>query len=203
MVMIKNLVLATVVMAVAVVGMPTKASAAPILSIAPVFQSGDIGDTFTVDINVLGLAGEEVGSFDLDIAFSNLILLGQSFVLGSGLGDPNNFTETMDLSGGFSGGIIDLAEVSLLAASDLLALQGGNAFTLATLTFRGLSSGVSPLTITQAIFADGDGNALEVGVANGSIQIADQTSVPEPGTLLLLGTGVAVAAFRRRKQKHQ
>ena len=194
----KKLVLA-VLLAVAVF-MPTTASAVPIVSISPVFQAGAIGDTFTVDINISGLEGESVGSFDLDIAFGNLILLGQSFALGTGLGGA---LDSLDLSAGFLGGTIDLAQVSLLSAANLLTLQGGGSFTLATLTFLGQANGLSPLTITQAIFADGNGNALQVGTVNGSIQVGDVTPVPEPGTMLLLGSGAVAAALRHRRQKRQ
>ncbi len=193
----KKLILAAVVMAAAV-WLPTTASAAPIVSVVPGFQSGNIGDLFNVDIVISGLDGESIGSFDLDLAFDNLILAGQSFALGSSLGTGG---DVIDLSLGFAGGIIDLAAVSLLGASDLLTLQGGASFTLATLTFLGNANGLSPVNITQAIFADGDGNNLAVGVGNGSIQVGDVTPIPEPGTMLLFGSAAALAALRHRRQR--
>ncbi len=143
--MIKRLVLAAVVLA-AIVCLPTTTSAAPLVSINPTFQAGNIGDVFSVDIVVSGLEGKAVGSFDLDITFDNVILVGQSFAFGGGLGGPG---DVLDLSNGFLGGSIDLAVVSLLSASDLLTLQGGATFTLGTLTFLGATNGLSPLNITQ------------------------------------------------------
>ena len=195
----KKLALATVFM-LAALGMPRAASAAPIVSIVPGFQSGNVGDTFSVDVIISELLGASVGSFDLDITFNNAILLGQTLTVSDELGDPD-LLEALDLSTGFAGGNVDIAVVSLLSAADLLSRQGGVSFTLATLTFQGLAGGISPLTIAQAIFADGDGNELAVGTANGSIEIkAPVNTVAEPATLLLLGLGTAAtAAFRRRR----
>ena len=193
----KKLILAALVMAAAV-WLPATASAAPIVSVVPGFQSGNIGDLFNVDIVISGLDGESIGSFDLDIAFSDVILLGQTIAFGGGLGGP---ADVLNLSGGFSGGIIDLAVVSLLDAPTLLGLQGGSAFTLATLTFQGQANGLSPVNLTELIFANGDGTQLQVGGLNGSIQVGDVTPVPEPGTMLLLGSGAVLAALRHRRQR--
>jgi hypothetical protein len=176
---------------------PKTTFAEPIVSITPVFQQGNIGDTFSVAINISNLEGVGIGSFDLDILFNNAILSGITYDLGGGLGSG---ADVINLSTGFSGGSIDLAQVSLLSGLDLLALQGGSSFTLATLTFQGIANGLSSLTIAQHIFADVDGNELTTAVNNGSIQIGDTEPIPEPSTLLLLGSGAALAALRRRQQ---
>ena len=185
---------------VAALFVPAKTEAVPLVSLVPSFQSGDIGDTFSVDLVISGLEGATVGGFDMDIAFNSAILGNASVVFGNGLGPAITISD-------IAGGTIDLFQLSMLSLfgfnDQLLALQGGSSFTLATLTFLGQANGLSPLTITQAIFADGDGNALQVGTANGSIQIGDVTPVPEPGTMLLLGSGAVAAALRHRRQKRQ
>jgi hypothetical protein len=75
-------------------------------------------------------------------------------------------------------GVVEFAEVSLLASSDLDTLQGAQAgsFTLATLSFTALNSGTAFFSLSAGVVDDAFGNKL--------------TTIPEPGTMVLLATGL-------------
>ncbi len=198
----KHLFLTLALAAAALFSLPRTAAAIPLLSVVPSFQSGNIGDLFSVDLVISNLGGEEVGSFDIDLTYNSTILSGQSITLGNGLGDPGNPLETFPVAASFAGGVADISEISFLDESTLQGLQGSS-FTLATLSFQGSANGLSPLTITQSVVANGDLNtqSLTVNLETGAIQVGDLAPVPEPTTLLLVGTGTALAALRRRRRR--
>jgi hypothetical protein len=195
----KTLVIPVIAILIAL-ALPVTGSADPILSITPAFQSGNIGDIFTVNLILSGLtAGQEVGGFDVDISFNSSILAPLAITLGVGLGTGlDQFT----VANSFAGGVADIAQFSFLDELSLQTLQGGS-FLLATLTFQGIANGLSNLTITQAIFSDGNFNSqpLPVSLVNGAIQVGSATSLPAPGTLLLLGAGMVVLGLQRRWRK--
>ena len=69
---------------------------------------------------------------------------------------------------------------------------------LATLFFDAVNNGLSPLVLTQSIFADADGNPLAVQTQTGAIQVGTQQAVPEPASMMLFGIGGAMLAAKRR-----
>ena len=101
----KHLFLTLALAAAALFSLPRTAAAIPLLSVVPSFQSGNIGDLFSVDLVISNLGGEEVGSFDIDLTYNSTILSGQSITLGNGLGDPNNVLETFPVAASFAGGV--------------------------------------------------------------------------------------------------
>lgn len=133
------------------------------------------GGIVTSDVAVLGLTAEQaVGSFDIDVRFdpTKLTVVGVSF--STLLGDPALFDVLTDVRVGT--GHVEFAAVSLLSPEALAALQPAS-FSLATLSFGGLTSGMTALTFGDAIVDDAFGRPL-VG------------KVPEPSTAALVGFGV-------------
>ena len=190
----KYLAAAAMVACVGVV-VPATADAAPIVSFNPSFQQIGLPGSAMVEVVISNLLpGEAVGSFDLDVSYVPGVVGLSVYAMGSGLGTG---VDVLDLSLGAAGGVIDLAQVSLLDPAALKPLQGGS-FVLATLFFDAVNNGLSPLVLTQSIFADADGNPLAVQTQTGAIQVGTQQAVPEPASMMLFGIGGAMLAAKRR-----
>jgi len=183
----------------------SQAVASPIVSISPVTQTIGIGGFATIDIIVSGLT-DPTGGFSLTLTFNNTILFGDSFA-----NDPGIKMGALpgDFSGGFSGGTLDLffiADPSETEAS--LAASEGAGFKLATVSFKGLVDGLSLLTLSDVVLSNWNGDSTLKGVetVNGSVCVSAAgipcSTVPEPATLLLIGSALgALAITRRRKQR--
>jgi hypothetical protein len=162
----------------------------------------DTGDSVSLDLVVSGLgdfAPDSLGAFDISIGFDATALFFTGYSLGDLLGDVGA-AEAIDASGGAAGGTVNVAEVSLLSALSLDALQPG-AFSVATLNFdvMDLAPGaVAELSILAgAVLADTSGNSISVtGQESGSVIGA----VPIPGTgSLLLASLFGWLTVKRRQ----
>lgn len=185
--------------------MLSQAVAGPTVSIVPSNQTIAVGGNALIDIIVSGLT-DPTGGFQLTLHYDNTILDGQSYT-----NDPDGKmgADPLDLSLGFTGGgvlVLDLffvADQSETEAS--LALSEGASFTLASVSFKGLMNGLSPLTLSGVVLSNWDGTQDLAGVQseNGRVCVGGNCPlvVPEPATLLLLSGALgALAIFRRRKQ---
>jgi hypothetical protein len=191
--------------ALAATAFVSQAEAAPVVSISPASQTIGVGGNAAVDIIVSGLSlTDPTGGFSLTLGFNNSFVSGVSF-----MNDPGTKMGAvrLDLSGGFSGAALDLffvADATATLAS--LAAAEGTSFTLATLSFKGIAEGLSPLTLSNVVLSNwnGDSDLAGVSAVNGSICVSNGeacviNAVPEPETVLLLAGGLVALALRRRR----
>jgi len=178
-------------------------ASALILTLEPAFQEAQPGDTVSVDLVASDLPPDAIGGFDIDIAYDLGALSFLGYTLGGTLGDI--LFEAIDFSFGDLGGVVNVAELSLLPTLELVALQAPpGPIVLAALDFMVdvLAPGNSTfLDIFPFSISSGDGIDLTPVTMNAGAEIHNTvTAVPEPTTLSLLGFGLAgIAWIRRRK----
>jgi hypothetical protein len=155
-----------------------------------------VGNVLEVDVLIAGpglgsFAPPSVRSFDFDVSFDPGVLDFLDVVFDVYLGTPG--TQALVDSGEPSAGAVDLAEVSILSAATLHALQP-DGFRLATIRFEALAPGASALALTQTVVGDTSGAALAVDETIG----ASVTVVPEPRSAWLVAAGLLLAALGAR-----
>jgi len=169
--------------ALAVGGLLAAHAASAALVLAPSFTNTTAGNSYSVDVRVTDLGSNQVGSFDIDVAYNAALLTPTGVTFGPFLGDPNLFEALTDFSFA-TAGVVDFGESSFLTPAELDALQS-ESFLLATLSFDAIGTGVASFAVlSTSTLGDASGNPL---------------AIPEPGSLLLLGLGFAGLIASRRK----
>jgi hypothetical protein len=134
------------------------------------------------------------------VDFDPTILDLVSVTFDSFLGDPVSEALTI-ISPGV--GTVETVEVSFLLPADLALLQDGvSDFRLFTLTFNTLAVGTSALEFSPSIIGF-LGDALGNPITLDSVGAGGVSAIPEPSTLLLLGSGlVGLVGLRKKRTRY-
>lgn len=160
------------------------AAQAASISLSPSTQSVTSGNAYSIDV-LFDAEGSTagLGAFDFDVSFDSSLLGFASASFGTGL-DALGLGSLQALTPGAAGSL-NLFEVSLDSAADLLAYQS-QSFKLATLTFTGLSAGSANFGLSINALSDAAGNSI--------------AAVPEPTTYAMLLAGLGMLALAKRRQ---
>jgi hypothetical protein len=173
---------------IAAIGLGSRPVAAISITLEPSPQTIQVGDPDAMNLVVSGLgnlSAPSLGAFDFDLSYNPAIISAVSLTFGShldlGILGSSRFS---DLT---TPGAIHLDEVSFESSSDLNNAQP-DTFTLATLNFTGLASGISSVGFSFASLSDEQGQSL-VGFSttSGSIEVTGVPDVGSTASLLLLG----------------
>lgn len=178
------------------------------LIVTPASQSIAVGDSTSVTIDISGLGNgvaPALASYTgLVVSYDSSVLTPTGVTLSNRLGDPTDPLQTLLLSDVFLPSKVELDGISFLTGAQLFAAQSTptGQFTIATITFNGIASGVSLLNLSYGALSDENSNAITESVTNGQITVG-MGGIPEPGTFgLLLASGlIALGTHRRRRDR--
>jgi hypothetical protein len=185
-------------------GLIGTAKAVPVVSLDPVTQTIDVGDTAVVQLNISGLGtgvAPSVGSWLSYINYNSAVVSINAANVAFGTNLDLGTFGSLQFADSSTGGIIKADETSFEDTAALNASQPA-AFRLATFTFTAVAPGVSPLTFNRLELGDAEGFTLQHSATTASITVRGATAVPDSGGVLLSLTccliGLAVVDLRRR-----
>jgi general secretion pathway protein D len=158
---------------------PLQVSAMPTIAAGSAIV--DVGDTFTIQVEISGAQG--LATWQFDLAFDPAILratsvgAGDLALLSAGVTDNDN-------------GLIDDMAGSFMDA-DLNGLFDG---VLAVIEFEALAAGTSALALSDVGFDDA---LIKTRIFDGTVTVNGK--IPEPDTLALAALATGILALRRRQ----
>ena len=175
---------------------PEPASAAPIttVEILPLPKIAVVGDIFSLDLSIANVS--DLFDYQFDVTFNPTILQA------NGISDGGFLT-----SGGgtsvFSGAFLLMLDNTAGLVTILDSLTGPvtgvtGSGVLARINFSALMPGESAIGLGNVILEDSIGAPIDAETIDGRVQV---NPIPEPMTLLLVGSGVAVGLRRARKRR--
>ena len=184
----------------------TSAANATLISFDPADTTADMGALIAVDIIATPEMGELIGAFDFIVNFDPAVLAFNDLIFGPALNSDPFFCALLGCRGFVAGaGTLEMFETSLEFFLGLLQ-DGTSPVVLGTIFFDAIGVGTSGLSFTGNILGQdppfnilGDEFGLPLAVLQPGVGSVTVIQVPEPSSLLLMLTGLALIAGRRIK----
>jgi hypothetical protein len=178
--MLKRTLLAAIAFAPLVILAPRPVQAVPTISVP--FVTVGVGHTFPIHISITDAVDLQI--FQFDLSFAPLIVRANTAGATAGALLPVDWFFT-------SPGFVNNAGGQILGASAFGSAFNGSGV-IADIEFTALSAGISPLIFSNVFL-----NLFDpVQISNGQITVTGAAAVPEPTTLMLLASGLALLGAR-------
>jgi Cohesin domain/PEP-CTERM motif len=167
--------------------------ASPIVSIEPASNAVVTGSSFFLDVNITGVT--DLFSFSFDLSYDPALLAVNEVVEGGFLPSAGGtFFSAGDPPAG--GSVTNIFDV-LLGAFPGVDGDG----TLARINFTALAAGVSTVSLSNLFMLDSTVSGISASTLDASVTASVPTAspIPEPGTMVLVGSGLLAAWRGRRK----